>query len=276
MGKPPSVGLYRFALLVEIAVLILIASGAFVTSAQEASASAAASTAASAPGATVHFALGIGVSVLVLILAVSVWIEERRASVRILGAVAVFAAAIDSWCGTGSSLSPAQAVVHASFVPVFFGSVAAIVMLMSPRWSLEPELVDDRGLRFLRPLAMSAPPLVLMQIVLGALYRHKITSVMWHMAGAMVVSLITLIASMVVIQQYATHKQLRGPGIHLMAVVLLQVALGVTAFTMQLLETENTVVLAVFTASHVLVGNMVLAASLVFAAQVRRNVGGVS
>lgn len=266
--------MYRFALLVEIVVLILIGSGALVTSAREAASTPDAAVAANAPGATVHLALGIGVSAVVLIMAISVWRAKRRASVRILGTVSVVSAAIDSWCGAGSPLSPARAVVHASIVPVFFGSVAAIVMLMSPKWSLEPELVDDRGLRFLRPLAISAPPLVLLQMVLGALYRHKITSVMWHMAGAMVVSLVTLIASMVVIQQYAAHKQLRGPAIHLMAIVLVQVALGVTAFTMQLLETESTVVLAVFTGAHVLVGNMVLAASLVFAAQVRRNVRG--
>lgn len=273
MDKPaPSPWLHRYALLAAAAALILIASGAFVTSAREASAAPDVSAAPTLAGAGVHLVLGIGVSVLALILAAWLWLADRRAWPRILGTIAVVLAGTDAWLAIGSPLSPGQAAQHAGFASLFFGCLVGVVFLTSPDWNLSPEPVDDRGMHFLRPLAISAPPLVLMQIVLGALYRHKVTSVMWHMAGAMIVSLVALIACMVVIQQYPAHRPLKGSAVHLMSIVLLQVALGVTAFTMQLLETENTIALAVMTASHVVVGNLTLAAGLLFAVQVQRNV----
>ena len=273
MEKPAaSPWLHRYALLAAAAALILIASGAFVTSSREASAAPDVSAAATLPGAGVHQALGLGVTALALVLAVWTFAAARTAWSRILAAAAMVMGAVDAFIALHAPLSSGLAAVHAALAPLFFGCLVGVAFLTSPDWDLPPEPVDDRGMRFLRPLAVSAPPLVLLQIVLGALYRHKVTSVMWHMAGAMIVSLVTLIACMVVIQQYPSHRPLRGSAIHLMSIVLLQVALGVTAFTMQLLDTEDTVVLAVTTGSHVVVGNLVLAASLLFAVQVQRNV----
>ncbi|HEV2446826.1 MAG TPA: hypothetical protein VGS58_12935 [Candidatus Sulfopaludibacter sp.] len=209
---------------------------------------------------------------LTLILAIWTYTSARLGRARILAGAAAVMGAVDACIALRPPLSPEAAALHACVTPLFFGCLAGMVFWTSPDWQLPPEPVDDRGMRFLRPLAISAPPLVVLQIVLGALYRHKVTSVMWHMAGAMIVSLVTLIACMVVIQQYPSHRPLKGSAIHLMSIVLLQVALGVSAFTMQLLETENTVALAVMTASHVVVGNLTLAASLLFAVQVHRNV----
>ncbi len=263
--------MHRFAWVVAAAALILIGSGAFVTSSREASTTPGLSTAPTLAGAGVHFALGIGGAALALILAV--WILAVGSTwSRIVAVLAIGAGATGGFIALHSPLPGGIAALHAALAALFFGCVMAVVFLTSPDWNSTPETVDDRGMRFLRPLAISAPPLVLLQIVLGALYRHKVTSVMWHMAGAMVVSLVTLIACMVVIQQFPEHRPLKGSAIHLMSIVLLQVALGVTAFTMQLLETENTLALAVVSASHVVVGNLTLAASLLFAIRVQRSV----
>ena len=273
MEKPAaSPWLHRYALFAAAAALVLIASGAFVTSSREASAAPDVSAAATLPGAGVHQALGIGVTALALVLAFWTFAAGRGAWSRILAAAAIVTGAADAFIALHAPLPSGLAAVHAALAPLFFGCLVGVAFLTSPDWNLPPEPVDDRGMRFLRPLAISAPPLVLLQIVLGALYRHKVTSVMWHMAGGMIVALATLIACMVVIQQYPSHRPLRGSAIHLMSILLLQVALGVTAFTMQLLDTENTIVLAVTTGSHVVVGNLVLAASLLFAVQVQRNV----
>ncbi len=273
MEKPAqSPWLHRFALLTAAAALILIASGAFLTSAREASAAPDVSAAATLPGAGVHQAFGIVVTALALLLAVWTFLAGRGAWLRIWAAAAIVTGAADSFVAFHAPLLAGLAAVHAALTPLFFGCLVGVAFLTSPDWKAAPEPVDDRGMHFLRPLAISAPLLVLLQIVLGALYRHKVTGVMWHMAGAMIVSLVTLIACMVVIQQYPSHRPLKDSAVHLMSIVLLQVALGVTAFTMQLLETENTVALAVMTASHVVIGNLTLAASLLFAVQVHRNV----
>jgi len=264
--------LHRYALFMAAAALVLIASGAFVTSSREASAGPDVAAATTLPGSGVHQALGIGVTALALVLAVWIFAASRGAWPRMLAAAAIVAGAADGYLALHAPLPSGLAAVHAALAPLFFGCLVGVASLTSPEWSIAPEPVDDREMPFLRPLAISAPALVLLQIVLGALYRHKVTSVMWHMAGAMIVSLVTLIACMVVIQQYPSHRPLRGSAIHLMSILLLQVALGVAAFTMQLLDTENTIVLAVTTGSHVVVGNLALAASLLFAVQVQRNV----
>jgi heme a synthase len=256
--------LYRFTLLVAVCALIAIASGAVVTSGKEAASGVTGSLVAD-----VHRGMAIGVGVLVLALGGLLW-GTKRGSLRLLAAVVVLLAGADGGIALGPPLDPSFAVLHAWLAPVFFTTLVAVALLTWPRWSEEPELVDDRGLRFLRPLAIAAPPLVLVQIVLGAMYRHKLTSVFWHMGGAMLVSLATLVASMVVMQQYPEHRALRGSAIALMSVVLVQVTLGVAAFTMELLEMENAVVLNIATVSHVVVGNLTLAASLIFAMQVQR------
>jgi heme A synthase len=65
---------------------------------------------------------------------------------------------------------------------------------------------------------------------------------------------------------------LRRAAIALMSVVLTQVTLGVAAFTLQLLDMENTPAGIASTVLHVLTGSLTLAASLVLAIQVQRHV----
>ena len=260
--------LFRFAVLVAAIALLVIASGAIVTSEHEAAGTAQGTQVESLAGAQLHRMLGLGFSGLVLVLAVGAWLGGGTA-LRALSVIAVVAGGEDAWTALGT-LEPGRAALHAWLAPVLFSTLVAMALFCSPGWEKTLGHIDDRGLRFLRPLATATPPIVLLQIVLGALYRHKLSSVMWHMAGAMVAALATLIASMVVFQQYPEHRALRRSAIALMTVVLLQVTLGVSAFTMQLLETENTLALEISTASHVVVGSLTLAASVVFSILVRR------
>lgn len=93
-----------------------------------------------------------------------------------------------------------------------------------------------------------------------------------HMAGAMIVSMVTLVVAIVVLQQYPTHRSLRPAAISLLSIVPAQVTLGVTAFTMELLDATNSLVVVLVTSAHVVVGALTLAASMVLAIQVQRNV----
>jgi len=165
-----------------------------------------------------------------------------------------------------------SAVLHASVAPVAFASLTAVVVVTSRGWNAAPELVHDDGVPLLRPLAMVTPALVLMQTVLGATYRHKLTGLIPHLGGAMVVSIAALVGSMLILNHYPKHRALRSAAIGLISVVLAQVLLGVTALAMQLLGVQNSMALVISTASHVVVGSLTLAASLVLAMQVQRHV----
>jgi hypothetical protein len=266
--------LNRFAIFVAVYALIVVGTGAVVTSSKEMIAAGNSATVETPALESVHPLLGLGLCGLTLALALTLWLSNRGA-LRTLAMSAIVLCAADAFAAQQSS-APDRAVLHAWLAAGFFAVLSAIVLFTSGHWTQEPEIVDDRGLRFLRPLAIATPPLVLIQIVLGAMYRHKLTSVFFHMGGALVVSLATLIAAMVVIQHFPDHRALKHSATALMSVVLTQVAFGVAAFTLQLLDTGNALALELATVSHVLVGNLTLAASLIFAIEAQRSVRSIA
>ena len=164
-------------------------------------------------------------------------------------------------------------VLHATLAPAVFAGAVAVVLVTSAGWNEASEAVDERTVPLLRPLALAGPPLILLQTLLGASYRHKLTGVIPHLAGAMLVTLTALIGAMLVFQRCPNDASLRTAAKWLMAAVLAQVTLGVTAFAMQLLGLASTATLVIATTSHVIVGSLTMSASVVFAMQVVRAVG---
>jgi len=114
------------------------------------------------------------------------------------------------------------------------------------------------------------PFLVIVQISLGAAYRHKVLGVMPHMAGAMLVVLPLLVVSVLLLQNFPAHPTLRPVAIAAMSVVLLQASLGIAAFVMRLMDFDTSKGFLFLAATHVCVGALTLAASVVLALEVRR------
>jgi heme A synthase len=130
---------------------------------------------------------------------------------------------------------------------------------------------EHRAAPTLRLFAIATPPLILLQIVLGAAYRHKLTGILPHMGGAMIVSIAILVLAMLILQRHPEHRKLCRAATWLISILLAQVALGVTALIMPLLNVSPTVVIA-GTALHVVFGSLTLAANVVLAMQVHRSV----
>jgi heme A synthase len=252
--------LHRSAVLVAISVLILIAIGSYISS----RANAPQPPSLSVINARFHTMVAVAVGILALCVAVA-QSRTRERYVLVWTALALFA--VTAWVGwLGWPL------LHASLAPLAFAIMVAIAVVTSSGWNEAPEIVDGQAAPLLRPLAIAAPPVVLLQIVLGAAYHHRLTGVIPHMGGAMVASLTTLVAAMLVMQQYPRHRALRSAARWLMSIVLIQITLGVMAFSMQLLDVENWMALVIATASHAVVGSVTLAASMVLAMQVQRSV----
>ncbi|HLG95993.1 MAG TPA: hypothetical protein VKX49_06755 [Bryobacteraceae bacterium] len=259
MASSTQAEFHRYAVWVAIYALALIAVGAYVTSL------------ASAPQLASHSVLNasihrlIGVVLLILALFLALW-QAQSDETPLLGCTALAALLFESWLGwTGSP------VLHASFAPVAFSILAATALAASSVWDGTQEVVEDFGTPILRRIVIAGPVLVILQILLGAAYRHKLTGVLPHLAGAMIVSLAALMSAMLVMRQFPSHRILRFSAASLLWTLLAQVALGVGALALQLLNLGNSA-LIFSTTLHVVVGSLTLASSLVLSMAFQRYV----
>ena len=206
----------------------------------------------------VHPRAGIGLGVLSFVL--GIWcLLDKHPVLRGLGLLMAMAAGIEA-------MSRAV-LIHACFAPVLFTAVACIAVFKPGR----PEPAGA-GKPSLRHMVIGIPPLVFLQIALGAAVRHKIASVMLHMGGALLVAGLILVVCVLVLQRYPNHRRLRLLATSLISIVLIQVSLGIAVFIMRSLDMDTSPVLVVAAAAHVSVGALTLAAGALLAIEYQRSV----
>jgi heme A synthase len=259
--------LHRCAILVVILAAATIVTGAIITSTEV----AARQTQSAVPqiSQTLHRTLSIALTVLSLGLAI--WISRVPGWLRIVAWSAVSILVIDAALGWQTPpLSANVAVLHALLAHIFFSLAVISAVGTSASWNSPPEQVDGSSKPFLRPLSVVIPPVVFLQIALGAAYRHDLTTVMPHMAIAMGVAFLALIGASVVLQNFPRPPALRLSAVAFISLVLTQVCLGIGAFVMLVLNAAGTFYFVAVTVGHVLIGASTLAASIVMAMQVWR------
>ena len=257
--------LHRFAILVAVCALLLVISGAIVTT-----------QGPNSSFKTLHQVFAIVVSVLGLGLAI--WLMAARSFW--VGGLILAAEGATGMLGSGAA-SLERSAFHAALAQVFIAMTWAAVVATSRGWTEGKNPVPDQGWPSLRSLAIILPVFVLAQVALGAGVRHKADVVLWHLAGAMVVALLILCECMFVSQPYPTHRTLRPAANLLLAVVCTQVFLGIAVYAVRLtqgdvayalLSPSGADVLLLSTVGHVTVGSMTLAATLGLSLQIRHNV----
>jgi heme A synthase len=226
----------RFAL---AAALLVIVSGAIVTS--------------TGHGAAAHTALGVIFAGVLLAVAIR---QRSRVAWTALALVALDA-------GIGF---PGFALLHAVLAQLIF---AVTVAGAHQNRSCPPEASS------IRRFALAVPPLVLLQTGLGGAYRHKAIGVLPHMAGAMVVVLLTMLVCVVILQRFPLPGPLRSSAIALISVILIQISLGIAAFLMRLLDADQSPVFAWVAVAHVTTGALTLGASVILAMQFGRDTSRV-
>lgn len=276
--------LHRYAIVLSVCTLLLVVAGATVTS-KEAGLSVPdwpLSYGKFMPPMTggVLFEHGhrmIGATVGMLTIGLLIWIlrVEDRSWMRKLGWVAL------AWVSTVGLLGgltvklltpPPVSITHTCLAQLFFSLTVSICVFTSQSWLNGPELVEDHGWPSLRSIGTALPVFVLAQIALGAGFRHRAIGILPHIIGAMVVTLLILIACMFVLNQFPSHKTLRQSAIALMSITFVQLILGVTAYMTRLLDTGQQLSMVLATVAHVAIGALTLATSIVLAIQIRRNV----
>lgn len=223
-----------------------------------------------------HRMIAATVGLLTIILTAWIWKSERRRWLRRLGLAALAAVIVQGVLGGLTViylLPPAISVAHACLAQVFFSTTVAVALFTSEGWRRGPAVVRDTSRPSLRTLSLACPAAILGQLALGAAYRHQALGIVPHVAGAMIVTGLVLFTGVRALLSFGSHRALRRPAIALMAITFLQVFVGVAAYMSRLgaESAEPAPAVIVFTAAHVAVGALVMAAAVVLAMQSFRN-----
>jgi heme A synthase len=113
---------------------------------------------------------------------------------------------------------------------------------------------------------------VFLQIALGAAARYEVFGVAPHIIVAMPLAGMILLASVSLLRRYPDYRPLRSLAMASIAIVLVQVPLGIAVFALRFLPASSSPAFAVAAATHVSLGALLLAASALLALQYRRSV----
>lgn len=207
----------------------------------------------------------------VVIAALGIWMLAAGVA-RGLGWTLLILVIAGGGLGHLSSSSAGVAILHALIAQVLLAMTAAASTATSAEWSQPPDRVEDHGWPSLGSLGKIVPVLVLIQIMLGAAFRHKSMGVLSHLFFAMVLILVILCICIFVMQQFPQHMTLKPAAHALMGIAFTQIFLGIGAFTVRSMTTKVTPTVIGVTAVHACVGALTLASAVVLSMHIRRNV----
>lgn len=269
--------LYLFCVVLAVCSLFLMTAGAVSLSQRPAVSPADAGLAAWAFFQATHRTIAGIVGVLTLILAAWVWIAEPRRWMKRLAAVAAGAVVLESALGGFGlldQLPKALGVAHALLAHLFVSTAILFAFATAPGWQKGLKRVRDSGTPSMRSIAVMTPVLVFAQVILGTAYRHQVLGVVPHIIGAIAVTACVLMAAVFAITQFTGHRPIQQASHLLLWVTLAQMLLGIAAYLSIMNVPANAIPDAqavVFTAAHATLGGLVMAASLLFGVQIRRN-----
>jgi heme A synthase len=161
-------------------------------------------------------------------------------------------------------------VLHAILAPIVFSSFVAVALFTSVSWSQPPVPVPDLWPP-LRNLSILTPVFLVLQISLGAAFRHNALGVWWHILNSMIVLLLIMVLGVCMLRQFPEHPTLRPASVALLVITGVQVVVGFAVYMIILIVSQNNLALILSGVVHVLNGSLTLAASVVLALQLRRS-----
>jgi cytochrome c oxidase assembly protein subunit 15 len=164
---------------------------------------------------------------------------------------------------------------HACLAQLFFSTTVAMAVFTSRWWLQGASEMEEDPKYPIRGLSLAAPLCVLGQLFLGAAVRHKALGSIYHIAGAPIVCAVILWVSLRILLHYAQNRELRLASLALIGITFTQVFLGIAAYMSRIAYADAVQpmpLMVTFTVLHVAVGALTMAASVVLAILVRRNV----
>ena len=202
---------------------------------------------------------------------------ERRRWVRRLGIVALAGVIAQGLLGglTVKLMLPLWvSSAHATLAQLFFCTVVSLAVFTSSSWMQERPTIEEQSGLPLRYLCVAAASAILVQLIIGATLRHSATwdkhlpteLVLTHIGGAIVVTLLLGSVSWLMLRRYSGEAFLTRPAKVALALLGLQLMLGVAAYITRLGSPDDPQPLKPMvgvTVAHVACGALVFAATIV-------------
>lgn len=218
------------------------------------------------------------VGILTVLLALWLWRSEHRSWVRRLGAVAVLVVVAQAVLGGITVLfylPVTISVSHACLAQIFFCIMVGLAIFTRSEWRWDEQKFQDTGAPTVRHLAAGTTAAIFLQLMLGAAFRHNGFGIIPHVIGAVIVTVGVLWLLVRILVTYARERSLVRPALLLAALLLVQVFLGLSSYIEKIgainAPQPLPAVVAV-TTTHVAVGALLLASSLVVTLYVFRHV----
>ncbi|MGA9813067.1 MAG: COX15/CtaA family protein [Terriglobales bacterium] len=216
------------------------------------------------------------VGLLSIILAVWTWRVDPRRWMKYLGLTAlglVIAQGILGGITVLYYLPPAVSSAHAALAQTFFCVVVLIALFTGRNWMEEIPLVEiDRERPSLFALVLFSIFVLYVQLILGALFRHHGLSWWPHVLNAATVAIVLTWTSIRALSRYSSLDAVRRPAITVISLLIAQLCLGFIAFITRVAWGQDAVQpelpMVLSTVAHVAVGALLLATTVVLAAQV--------
>jgi cytochrome c oxidase assembly protein subunit 15 len=291
VATPYNRALHRFAVFTACATFVLIVAGALVTS-NDAGLSVpdwptsfgylvkVPHWVGGARFEWTHRMIAGFVASLTVVLAVWTWLVERRRWLRIL-ALAAFGTVLAQAVLGGLTVlfyqPPAVSSAHAAVAQTFFCIAVAIALFTGRRWVEEvPRIELDTRRPSLITLTLLSIFVLYVQLILGAMFRHKGMSWWPHALHAAIVTIVLTWTAVRALSLYSKIEAVRRPAVILLSLLIAQLCLGFMAFLTRVAWGHDAVQpelpMVISTVAHVAVGALLLATAAVLAIQVWRHV----
>ena len=123
-----------------------------------------------------HRMIAGAVGILTIILALALWIKDSRRWVKWIGGAAVLAVLAQAVLGGITVLfylPVAISTSHATLAQVFFCLAASLAFFTRAGWRWDEPKLEDASTPSLQHLTVATTGVILVQLVLGAAYRHS-------------------------------------------------------------------------------------------------------
>ena len=203
----------------------------------------------------------------------AVWLSKSASKrLRMLSSIALCGVILQAMIGGLRVLFPAHkaeiAVPHALIAQSFFVLVVAIAIVTSRSWNTATQSRTDVEGIGLAKLSATTVGAVLVQLVLGAGFRHGAFGITPHVAGAVVVTILIAVTTARTLRDHGDYAYLRKPALLAFGLLIAQIMLGISAYVARVRSTAEAQPLepmVSLTVAHVVVGALTLAAVLTLA-----------